>query len=57
MFKQRNDFFRSLLDIRFHQNFEVFRCPRLRVDRYGVSADDEIPNAVCVQNGQEFSVI
>jgi hypothetical protein len=30
---------------------------RLRMDRYGVSANDEVPNAVLGQNGQEISVV
>jgi hypothetical protein len=38
-------------------NVEILGGAGLRVDRYGVSANDEVLNAVCVQNAQEFSVV
>jgi hypothetical protein len=44
----------SVFVIGLYQNVEVLGCARLRMDRYGVNANDEVFNAVCVQNGQEF---
>ena len=37
-----------------HQNIDVFGRWRLRVNGNGISSDDEVFNAVLVQNGQEF---
>ena len=47
----------SRLRICFYQDIDVFRRARLRVNRYRVSADNKIFNAVRVQNGQEFFVV
>jgi hypothetical protein len=43
--------------IGLHQNVEVFGRAGLRMNRYGVSANDKVLNAVRVQNGQEFCVV
>ena len=46
-----------LFRVSVHQNVQILGCAGLRMDRYSIGADDKVPNAVRVQNGQEFSVV
>jgi hypothetical protein len=43
--------------IGLHQDVEVFGGAGLRMDRYGIGANDKVLSAVRVQNGQEFCVV
>ena len=53
-FRQRHkDSFR-VLRVGSHQNVNILRRSRLRVNRNRVSSHDKVLNAVLVQNGQEF---
>lgn len=44
----------SRFRLRLYKNIDILGCARLGVDGYGVSAEDEVLNAVRVQNGQEL---